>query len=181
MILGTGRSGTTATHYLLAVDPQFRYLRQWKIVDPVPPPQTDTDSMIRDAPGSVSGNQYHIATSMDQPKIAGSTNCRFARTGTHLSENLRKWREADDSTKFVYHERVLRLLHRVARPMALEVSRRHDRLEPLASHYPQAHFVVTHRGPAQGNSVGVQRHRRSHPPADPHWTFDRKDVWARHP
>jgi hypothetical protein len=47
VVVGTGRSGTTATHYLLAVDPRFRYLRKWEIEDPVPPPSLATKRTTR--------------------------------------------------------------------------------------------------------------------------------------
>ena len=43
VILGLPRTATTALHHLLAVDPQFRYLRSWEVNDPVPPPDGSTE------------------------------------------------------------------------------------------------------------------------------------------
>ena len=46
MVFGLPRTGTTALHYLLSVDPQFRYLRSWELRDPVPPPDIATEEAI---------------------------------------------------------------------------------------------------------------------------------------
>jgi len=76
----------------------------------------------------------------------------------------------------VYHERVLRLLqsHRPPCRWLLESPEDMISLEPLAAHYPQARFVVTHRDPLKvipsACSVIVDSTRQR----IPHWTFDRE-------
>jgi hypothetical protein len=86
------------------------------------------------------------------------------------------WREANHSTKFVYHERVLRLLqsHRPPYRWLLKSPEDMISLEPLAAHYPQARFVLTHRDPLKvipsACSVIVDATRQR----IPHWTFNRE-------
>lgn len=41
-ILGMPRTGTTSTHELMALDPQFRVPRSWEVAYPFPPPETAT-------------------------------------------------------------------------------------------------------------------------------------------
>ena len=62
IVIGTGRSGTTATHYLLAVDPRFRTLRKWEIENPVPPPELATERNDPRRPTSVQAGVKHIVT-----------------------------------------------------------------------------------------------------------------------
>ena len=178
MILGTGRSGTTAAHYLLAVDPQFRYLRKWEIVDPVPPPETDTELDDPRRRRSVSGNQYHIATVDGPTEDRRIHELSFRESGNPLGLRtyVKWWRQADHSSKFVYHERVLRMLQSRRPPNRWLLKSPEDMisLEPLASHYPQANFVVTHRDPLKvipsACSVIAEATRQR----IPHWTFDPK-------
>ena len=114
MILGTGRSGTTATHYLLAVDPQFRYARKWELIDPVPPPDLATEHADPRRPDPpTQSNVQHIAT-VDGP----AEDRRIHELSFHESPAVlglptytEHWRSADHTPAFPYHERILRLLH----------------------------------------------------------------------
>ena len=51
IIVGLPRTGTTAIHHLLALDPRFRFLRTWEANDPVPPDEPVDDARIPAAPG----------------------------------------------------------------------------------------------------------------------------------
>ena len=179
MILGTGRSGTTATHYLLAVDPQFRYLRKWEIVDPVPPPDLTTEHEDRRRSSSpVRGNKYHIATVDGPTEDRRIHELSFRESGNPLGlrSYVKWWRNADHTKKFEYHERVLRLLQSSRPPYRWLLKSPEDMisLEPLSAHYPQASFVVTHRDPVlvipSACSVIADATRQR----IPHWTFDPK-------
>lgn len=154
MILGTGRSGTTATHYLLAVDPQFRYARKWELVDPVPPPElaTEHEDPRRSSPPE-QGNVQHIAT-VDGP----AEDRRIHELSFHESPAVlgvpsyaEYWRTADHTAAFPYHERILRLLHSRRPPYhwLLKSPESMHTLPPLAAHYPDMRFVVTHRDPVK--------------------------------
>jgi hypothetical protein len=177
MILGTGRSGTTATHYLLAADPQFRYLRKWEIADPVPPPDATTE---RDDPRRptepLRGNEYHIATADGPTEDRKIHELSFHESGNPLGLRtyVKWWREADHTAKFPYHERVLRLLHSRRPPYRWLLKSPEDMisLEPLAAHYPQARFVVTHRDPLKVVPSACSVIADSTRQRIPHWTFD---------
>src|SRR5262245_12990347 len=154
MILGTGRSGTTATHYLLAIDPQFRYARKWELIDPVPPPDLATeheDPRRPDPPEHA--NVQHIAT-VDGP----AEDRRIHELSFHESPAVlgvpsyaEYWRAADHASAFPYHERILRLLHSHRPPYRwlLKSPESMHTLPPLAAHYPDMRFVVTHRDPVK--------------------------------
>ena len=154
MILGTGRSGTTATHYLLAIDPQFRYPRKWELVDPVPPPDLATEHDDPRRPRtSHQENVQHIAT-VDGP----AEDRRIHELSFHESPAVlgvpsyaEYWRTADHAAAFPYHERILRLLHSHRPPYRwlLKSPESMHTLPPLAAHYPDMRFVVTHRDPVK--------------------------------
>ena len=153
MILGTGRSGTTATHYLLAVDPQFRYARKWELIDPVPPPNLATEHDDPRRPTSATANVQHIAT-VDGP----AEDRRIHELSFHESPGVlglptytKHWHGADHSAAFPYHERILRLLHSHRPPYRwlLKSPESMHTLPPLAAQYPDMRFVITHRDPTK--------------------------------
>ena len=154
VIIGTGRSGTTATHYLLAVDPQFRYPRKWELIDPVPPPDAATEHEDPRRPHApLERNVQHIAT-VDGP----AEDRRIHELSFHESPNVlgvptyaKYWRTADHTRAFPYHERILRLLHAHRPPYRwlLKSPESLYTLPPFAAHYPDARFVMTHRDPAK--------------------------------
>jgi hypothetical protein len=154
MILGTGRSGTTAAHYLFAVDPQFRYLRKWEISDPVPPPELAGEQHDPRRPvDPVQGNAQHIATADGPTEDRKIHELSFRESGNVLGlpSYVAWWRRADHTAKFPYHERVLRLLqsHRPPYRWLLKSPDDMINLVPLAEHYPDARFVMTHRDPVK--------------------------------
>jgi hypothetical protein len=154
MVLGTGRSGTTATHYLLAVDPQFRYLRKWETADPVPPPVLgEEQDDPRRGSQPVLDNAQHIATVDGPTEDRKVHELSFRESGNviGLPSYVEWWRHADHTAKFPYHERVLRLLqsHRPPYYWLLKSPDDMINLLPLAEHYPNAKFVMTHRDPVK--------------------------------
>jgi hypothetical protein len=179
VIIGTGRSGTTAIHYLLATDPQFRYARKWELIDPVPPPDLATEHADPRRPHApVDQNVQHIAT-VDGP----AEDRRIHELSFHESPNVlgvptyaRYWRSADHSAAFPYHERILRLLHSRRPPYhwLLKSPESMYTLSPFAAQYPNARFVMTHRDPMKvipsACSV-IAEHTRMRLPD---WTADRE-------
>jgi hypothetical protein len=151
IVIGTGRSGTTATHYLLAVDPRFRTLRKWEIEDPVPPPNLETDSDDPRRPKVVQANPKHIVTVDQHTEDRKIHELSFHDDGMPLglASYLQYWRDADHAAAFPYHERVLRMLQS-QRPPYRWLLKSPDYLyllRPLAAYYPSARFVMTHRDP----------------------------------
>ena len=62
--IGLPRTGSTALSFVLAQDPDVRYLRQWESSQPCPPPATVTgpDPRIEAATGESSGTKSHTPT-----------------------------------------------------------------------------------------------------------------------
>ena len=153
IVIGTGRSGTTATHYLLAVDPRFRTLRKWEIEDPVPPPDLATELNDPRRPKSVQANARHIVTVDQHTEDRKIHELSFHDDGMTmgLTTHARYWRDADHTSAFPYHERVLRMLqsHRPPYRWLLKSPDYMYFLPPLAAYYPSAKFVVTHRDPVK--------------------------------
>jgi hypothetical protein len=153
VIVGLPRTATTALHYLLAVDPQFRFPRQWELHDPVPPPNaaTERDDPRRGA-ATARTSVRHIAN-VDGPMEDGpqlALHFHHQELGLPVPTYTTWWRDADLRGAFAYYDRVLRLLHSRRPPYRWLVKSPAYlfHLQPLARQYPDARFVMTHRDPA---------------------------------
>ena len=152
VVFGLPRTGTTALHYLLSVDPQFRYLRSWELRDPVPPPDIATEEDDPRRPhGDPSPDVRHIARvdgpAEDWPIHALAFD--HAELTLPVPSHTRWWRTARHESLFPYHERILRLLHSHRPPEVwlLKLPAYLFLVSELAAHYPDARFVMTHREP----------------------------------
>ncbi len=151
VIFGLPRTGTTALHHMLSLDPRFRYLRKWEVEAPVPPPDLATElSDIRRRHVDQADSQ-HIRR-VDGPVEDGA----IFELSFHHSEMVLPvpsftswWRTADHRDAFAYHERILRLLHshRPPRYWLLKFPNYLFLLPELTTHYPGARLVMTHRDP----------------------------------
>jgi Sulfotransferase family len=158
VIHGLPRTATTAIQYLLANGPNFRYQRRWEISSPVPPPAATSDedderrlAAHRRATAGGGGSVQHIAET-DGPVDDGTVlglGFHNQELGLPLPTYTKWWREADLSTTYAYHERVLRLLHTGRPPYRWMVKAPYHNfhLDDLAAHYPDALFVMAHRDP----------------------------------
>jgi hypothetical protein len=153
-IVGLPRTGTTALHYLLAVDQQFRYLRRWEAADPV---HSATLTMKKDDAANLTAttapNVRHISTP-DGPVEDGpilALHFHNQELGVPLPTYTLWWRQSDMAGTYVYHERVLRLLHSHRPPhrWLLKHPGNCFHLLDIARHYSGARFVMTHRDPVQ--------------------------------
>jgi hypothetical protein len=171
VIVGLPRTATTALQYLLAVDPQFRYLRSWEVNDPVPPPRLESehdDPRRPSEPPSV--DVRHIA-SIDGPAEDWPIHALafdHAELSLPVPSHSVWWRTTDHASLFAYHDRVLRLLHayRSPRHWLLKMPAYLFLLPQLAAHYPDARFVMTHRDPVAAiastcSTVADARHKRT--------------------
>jgi hypothetical protein len=152
LIVGLPRTATTALHYLLAVDGQFRYQRQWELAHPVPPPDIATESDdIRRIGAEARTTAQHIATPdgpvEDGPAMA--LDFGHQEFGFPIPTYTRWWRTSDLATTYAYHERLLRLLqsHRPPNRWLLKAPSYSFHLSQIAAQYPNARFVWTHRDP----------------------------------
>jgi hypothetical protein len=151
MIVGTARSGPTACHHLLSLDPQFRTLRKWEIDDPVPPPVLETEHLDPRRPKEVVAGVQHIATVDGPTEDRKILELMFHDDALPLAlrSHLQWWLHADHTVAFPYHERILRLLHS-HRPPYRWLLKSPDfihYIEPAVAQYPDMKFVMTHRDP----------------------------------
>ena len=151
-IIGLPRTATTALHYLLAVDGQFRYQRRWELVDPVPPPDIATESDdIRRIGAEARPTAQHIATADGPAEDGPSMALNFGHQdfGFPIPTYTRWWRTSDLATTYAYQERLLQLLqsHRPPSRWLLKSPSYSFHLSQIAAQYPNARFVWTHRDP----------------------------------
>jgi hypothetical protein len=152
VILGLPRTATTALHYLLAVDPQFRYLRSWEVSDPVPPSVLGSEHADprrrREQPAA---DVRHIVA-VDGPAEDWPIHA-FAFDHAELTlpvpSHSRWWRGADHAALMPYHDRVLRILHAHRPPHSwlLKMPAYLFLVPQVAAQYPDVRFVMTHRDP----------------------------------
>jgi hypothetical protein len=154
VIVGLPRTATTALQYLLAVDPQFRYPRNWELASPLPPPElaTERDDPRRPQGAGRSGDVRHISAP-DGPAEDGPLHAldfHHQEFGLPVPTFTTWWRTADQTTAFAYYDRVLRLLHSRRPPYRwlVKCPAHLFHLPELSAQYPNAKFLMTHRDPA---------------------------------
>jgi sulfotransferase family protein len=159
LVIGMPRTGTTATVAMLALDERFRFLRAWEGADPLPPPiaeQEDRDP--RAIAARVAANRYtkpsmHLhdpdGPEEDLVFIAGLDMHAYHGLLPMPDEFLDWWIDADFTSTYAYHARVLKLLQSQRPPhlWLLKAPPHLFKLEAFAAQYPNAKFVMTHRDP----------------------------------
>lgn len=156
--LSLPRTGSTALSFLLAQDPDIRYLHMWESATPCPPPSTVTGDDPRLPEGW--SNQQKIGTRDHVPAdIEGPFECldllafdfrsqmflAFAQVPTYADWLL----DADLTSAYQYELRVLKLLQwgQPTRPWRLKTPMHMLYLPNLDAVFPDAKFVMTHRDP----------------------------------
>ena len=173
VIMGLPRTATTATHYMLSLDPQIRYLRTWERNEPLPPPDIATEMSD---PRRVEPTQstMHIRT-VDGPAEDGPLLMLDFRSGHGLPlPTFEKWWAANrHPTAFAYMDRVMRLLHSHRPPhyWLLKYPAYGYQLDEILAQWPDVKFVWTHRDPAKlvpsTCSVTIDGQRRRIPDYEP--------------
>ena len=192
-LTGLPRSGTTYFQYLFDQDPTLRMLRTWEGERPVPPPANDPESVRRRirtstenalAARALTGGQidaFHLTDVEGPQECLAILDQTFVNPGLLWPMSARSYLDfllnaADMPSAYAYHARVLKLLQRGAesRRWALKWPCHLLALDAIASTYPDAIFVVTHRDPVQAlasNCSLAQMLRSStNPSADPKQT-----------
>jgi hypothetical protein len=173
VIMGLPRTATTATHHLLSLDPQLRYLRTWERDQPLPPPDTATES-TDPRRGEVQQSTMHIRT-VDGPAEDGPVHMLDFRSGHGLPLPTFEvwWRANRHPTAFAYQDRVMRLLHSHRPPhrWLLKYPSYAFQLDDLVAQWPDVQFIWTHRDPLKlvpsTCSVVVDSYRRRIPDWEP--------------
>ncbi len=162
-IVGLPRTGSTHLHHLLCADPAVRVPLLWQLMQPTPPPQSglgERDPRIARARQAVSrGLRLNPALSKLHPHRAdGPEECHYLLDLSFMNPLLpagaayERWFRAQDMREaYKYHRTLLRLLQWrwPGRHWVLKGGFHLWHLSSLASVYPDANFVFTHRDPAQ--------------------------------
>jgi len=164
-ITGHERSGTTLLHNLLSLDERARHLKRWELMRPTPPPEAATygaDPRIAEmqAPqeklrGTLLEQMHWVDATDPEECTWGLWNCT-GMLGQSPSCVLPRWRDwlttADMTETFVEYRQLVQLLlwhNPVADSgyLVLKAPQHAPMVETLASVFPDAHFVFTHRDP----------------------------------
>jgi hypothetical protein len=160
-IHGLPRTGTTALANMMSLDPQFRALRSWEQVAPVPPPilgeeETDPRRLQQakendEVPAELKAmHLYELDATMEDTDLLG-----MAFHGQQMTLPVWSyqawWRAADLTETYEYHRRVCLLLQSRRPPNLWLFKAPHHKfhLEPLVAAYPDIRFIMTHRDPAK--------------------------------
>jgi Sulfotransferase family len=161
--LGLPRTGSTALGYLLAQDPQVRFIRTWESIAPCPPPESRTqhdDPRIAVAEAVLARREalFPRMKTILPASPSGPTECQtfmghdfksqifqaFARIPSYV-----EWlnHEADLVPTYQYVKRVLKLLQWHCPPTRWRLKNPTHSLfiDALIQVFPDARFWMTHR------------------------------------
>ncbi|MCT7659438.1 sulfotransferase family protein [Mycobacterium deserti] len=156
--LGLPRTGSTALSFLLAQDPDVRYLRSWESAQPCPPPSTvqgDDPRIPPELRPLVVGSRSHVPND-----IHGPMECLDLMALDFKSQMFQAFAQipsystwlldtADFTSTYAYERRVLKLLQwgEPTRPWRLKSPAHVISLGALDRVFSDARFVMTHRDP----------------------------------
>jgi len=164
-ITGLERSGTTLLHNLLALHRDARVLRRWELLEPVPPPESDTydtDARItrvqRQADmlrGTLLEQMHWVNATDPEECVCGFIDAvgMFAwAAGPCMPTWWRLLAEGDLSVAFENYRRVVQLLlwkHPVEPGgfLVLKAPQISRQVAQFAEVFPEARFVITDRDP----------------------------------
>lgn len=152
IVFGLPRTGTTALHHVLSLDPQLRYLRSWELADPIPPPVIGMEESDPRRPTEAPRSDVRHIVTVDGPAECWpihSLAFDHAELTLPVPSYSAWWREREHPDLGSYHARFLRLLHSHRPPhrWLLKLPAYVFLLEEMAAQYPDATFVMTHRDP----------------------------------
>jgi sulfotransferase family protein len=154
--LSLPRTGSTALSFLLAQDPDVRYLHIWESGQPVPPPSTVAGRDPRVSPlySEQIGTKDHVPSDAEGPMECLDLMALDFRTMIYEAfariPSYAAWLNDEDLTStYTYERRVLKLLQfgEPPRPWRLKSPAHMLWVGDLLSVFPDARFVMTHRDP----------------------------------
>jgi hypothetical protein len=164
-ITGLERSGTTLLHNLLARHADARALLRWELMEPIPPPTTETyahdpriaavQASAEPLRGSLLEHMHWVDADDPEECVWGFIDC-VSMLGQAASFCMPRWRrflnEADLSPAFAHYRRIVQLLtwrHPVEPGgfLVLKAPQIGSQIAAFADVFPEAHFVVTDRDP----------------------------------
>ena len=164
LVVGTGRSGTSLLHELLAQDPRHRVARTWELLHPCPPPERATyDTDPRIAAADQEYTFWHLVAPEyrtmhenggdvpnEDPLIDMLELASDHLMGSYPVPSYTRWlARVDLAPVFRGHRRFLQLLQWrcPGERWVLKSPSYLAKLPAFFAEYPDAHVVLTHRDP----------------------------------
>jgi hypothetical protein len=154
--LSLPRTGSTALSFLLAQDPDVRYLHIRESAQPCPPPSTLSEQDPQNAPlySEKIGTKDHVPSDAEGPMECLDLMALDFRTMIYEAfariPSYARWLNDEDLTStYAYERRVLKLLQwgEPLKPWRLKSPAHMLWVKDLLAVFPDARFVMTHRDP----------------------------------
>src|SRR3954467_15322082 len=166
LVVGTGRSGTSLLHELLAQDPAHRVARTWELLHPCPPPERATYTTDpRIAAADQEYTFWHLIAPEyrtmhenggdvpnEDPLIDMLEFASDHFMGSYPVPTYGRWlARVDQAPLFRAHRRFLQLLqwHCAGDRWILKSPSYLSKLPAFFAEYPDAHVILTHRDPCK--------------------------------
>ena len=167
VITGVPRTGTTALHRLMAVDPRFQGLQTWLIDNPMPRPPIETWSeypQFRRSVGELEthynaapeGRAAHLRAAEEVHECCmilwHSFKSNILACGGWSSATYDAWwRSQDETPSYAYYYKCVQLIgmNEPEKRWLLKNPGHIENLDLLFAIYPDARVIQTHRDPAK--------------------------------
>ena len=164
-ITGAARTGSTLLHNLMATHPECRSLRRWELMEPLPPPRSETfatdpriatlQASIEPLRGSHLEQMHWVDADEPDENAWGFLDCTgmLGRGATPLMKTWARWMvENDFRTTYRDFRKVVQLLIWKCPPpphghLVLKCVMTTMKVAAFADVFPEASFVLTHRDP----------------------------------
>ena len=164
-VTGAARTGSTLLHNLLATHPDCRALLRWELMEPLPPPRSETfatdprigtlQASIEPLRGSRLEQMHWVDADEPDENTWAFLNCTgmLGRGATPLMRTWARWMVENDF-RATYREfrKVVQLLISKCPPpphghLVLKCVMTTMKIAEFADVFPEASFVITHRDP----------------------------------
>ena len=167
VIVGVPRTGTTALHRLMAVDPRFQGLQTWLIDNPMPRPPIERWGDYPQFRKTVAGLDAHYAATPEARAahhraaeevheccmiLWHSFNSNIWACGNWSSPTYDAWRQCqEEDAAYDYYTRCVQLIgsNEPEKRWLLKNPGHIEQLDLLFACYPDARVIQTHRDPAK--------------------------------
>ena len=167
VITGVPRTGTTALHRLMAVDPRFQGLQTWLIDAPMPRPRAEIWADFPQFRKSVADLEAHYAAAPEARAAHNraaaevheccmvlwhSFNSNIWACGSWSSPTYDAWRQSQsEDAAYDYYYKCVQLIgsNEPEKRWLLKNPGHIEQLDLLWAIYPQAKVIQTHRDPAK--------------------------------
>lgn len=165
LIMAAPRTGTTLLHNLMATHPLARTLLRWELMEPVPPPTTETyttdpriaklQASIEPLRGSLLEQMHWVNANEPEENTWGFIDCTglLGRSIELIMPTWSRWlREHDYRTTFRNFRKLVQLLIWKCPPpsgghLLLKCVLTTAKIQMFADEFPEANFLLVHRDP----------------------------------